>query len=82
MGTVFAYVPAGGDFAPSEPAEPGDPAQYLQINAVDEGFDVWQPAKNRGGYRCGPSMILNTDGSVDLWCAANGPGDLHASPPR
>ena len=76
MGTVFAYVPEGGDFAPSEAAEPGDPAQYLQIAAKDEGFDVWQPAKNRGGYRYGPSMILNTDGSVDMWCAANGPGDL------
>ena len=76
VGAAFAYVPEGGDFAPSEPAEPGDPAKYLQINAKDEGFDVWQPAKDRGGYRYGPSMILNTDGSVDMWCASTGPGDL------
>ena len=76
FGSVFTPHPAGGDFAPSQASEPGDPAQYLQIAANDEGFDVWQPAKNKGGYRYGPSMILNTDGSVDIWCASTGPGDL------
>ena len=76
FGLTFASAPAGGDFAPAAPCEPGDPEKYLQISAADEGFDTWQPVTGRGGYRYGPSMILNADGSVDLWSASNGPGDL------
>lgn len=34
---------AGGDFPPREPVAPGDPAKYVQIEAVDEGFDVFHP---------------------------------------
>lgn len=73
---LFSPAPAGGDFEPSGPAEPGDPTQYLQISADDEGFDTWQPREMNGGYRYGPSMILNADGSLDIWSAANGSGKL------
>ena len=76
IGTLFSSTPAGGDLFGSEPADPGDPSQYLQISANDEGIDTWQPVEGHGGYRYGPSMILNADGSVDLWSAANGPGDI------
>ena len=77
-GVVLLAAPriAGGDFAPSAPVQPGDPAQYLQITADDAGFDTWQPVRDHGGYRYGPSMILNADGSLDVWAASNGPGDL------
>ena len=76
FGQTFASVPAGGDFEPADPAEPGDPAKFLQISANDEGFDTWRPVQGKGGYRYGPSMILNADGSLDVWSAANGPGDI------
>ena len=52
--------------------EPGDQSQYLQIEATDSGWDTYQPGRVYGGYRYGPSMILNEDGSIDLWSAANG----------
>ncbi len=76
IGQLILPKPRGGDFPPSAAVEPGDPAQYLQITANDTGFDTWQPQEERGGYRYGPSMILNTDGSVDLWSASTGPGDI------
>lgn len=50
----------------------GDEALYLQLEAPDTGWDSYQPARVYGGYRYGPSMILNADGSLDLWSAANG----------
>ncbi len=72
----FAPMKGGGDFPPSEPSEPGDPEKYLQIDAEDTGLDTFNPNLLHGGYHYGPSMILNQDGSVDLWSAANGPGDI------
>ena len=76
FGLTFASAPAGGDFVPAAPCEPGDPEKYLQISADGEGFDTWRPVNTKGGYRYGPSMILNADGSLDVWSAANGPGDI------
>ena len=74
---LFAPRIAGGDFPPSAPVEPGDTSKYVQISTVDEGFDIFRPVdfEGNGGYRYGPSMILNTDGSLDAWYASNGPGD-------
>lgn len=73
---LIAVRPAGGDFEKSALTAAGDETKYLQIRADDEGFDTWQPRELKGGYRYGPSMILNKDGSLDIWSAANGPGDL------
>ncbi len=50
----------------------GDESLYLQMEAQDEGWDTYLPGRVYGGYRYGPSMILNGDGSLDLWSAANG----------
>ena len=72
----FAPMTGGGDFEPTAPTASGDPNAYLQIAANDEGADIWKPSKYHGGYRYGPSMILNKDGSLDVWFAANGPGDI------
>ncbi len=74
--SAFAPMKGGGDFPASGPSEPGNPSEYLQIDAVDEGTDTFNPGEIHGGYRYGPSMILNRDGSIDLWSAANGPGDV------
>lgn len=75
---LFAPKIAGGDFPPSGAAEPGDETKYLQIDTVDEGFDTYRPVgfEEYCGYRYGPSMILNSDGSLDVWSASNGPGDF------
>ncbi len=50
----------------------GDSALYLQIEAEDEGWDTYEPGRVYGGYRYGPSMILNADGSLDVFSATNG----------
>ncbi len=66
----------GGDFEPSAAIEPGDPSKYIQAEAVDAGIDMCTPPEEGGGYRYGPSMILNADDSLDVWCATDGPGDI------
>ncbi len=76
LSQLFALRPWGGDYQPSKAVAPGDETKYLQIEANDKGFDTFRPRDERGGYRYGPSMILNKDGSLDVWSAANGPGDL------
>ncbi len=76
LGVGLTPVTGGGDFAPSKPVEPGDPTVYVQLTADDAGVDIWNPTELKGGYRYGPSMILNADGSIDVWSAANGPGDI------
>ncbi|MBQ9879779.1 MAG: hypothetical protein IJM45_05015 [Clostridia bacterium] len=73
---AFSPAPRGGDFEPSKPVEPGDPSSYILAEAVDTGIDIYNPGTDVSGYRYGPSMILNTDGSLDVWTAANGPGDI------
>lgn len=78
LGQLFSPKIAGGDFPPSEPVEPGDETKYVQIATLDEGFDTFQPVgfEDFAGYRYGPTMILNSDGSLDVWSASNGPGDF------
>ncbi len=72
----FAPMSEGGDLTGDEAPPPGDPDVYVQIAAKDEGTDTWRPSITHGGYRYGPSMILNADGSLDVWSASTGPGDL------
>ncbi|MBQ9552923.1 MAG: hypothetical protein IJU96_09210 [Clostridia bacterium] len=75
-GIGFTPIAGGGDFPPSDAVQADDRDKYLQIAADDKGTDTWQPCVIHGGYRYGPSMILNQDGSIDLWSASNGPGDI------
>ena len=66
----FAPFRSAGDLTGTvTPA--GDTSKYLQIEAEDAGWDTYNPGRVYGGYRYGPSMILNDDGSIDLWSAAN-----------
>ena len=66
----------GGDFEPAAPVAPGYSSKYMHADAVDTGLEIYTPKEQGGGYHYGPSMILNTDGSLDVWCATDGPGDV------
>ena len=74
--SAFSPIVGGGDFDPSGLVEPGDPSKYIHADAVDAGVEIYTPKEQGGGYHYGPSMILNTDGSLDVWCATDGPGDV------
>ncbi len=76
FGFGFASMTGGGDFPRSAPVPVGSAKLYVQMQAEDAGRDIFRPCKNNPGYRYGPSMILNKDGSLDVWFAANGPGDI------
>ena len=45
-------------------------AKYAEVPGVKTGWDIY----TGGVYRYGPSIILNSDGSIDAWFAA--PGDI------
>jgi len=65
-----------------------DAATQLEVNAVyptpnmenftrasaQTGWDVYLPGDV--GYRYGPTILLNPDGSMDLWTASNGDGTV------
>ena len=53
-----------------------DPSKYVRIVAEDEGHDIYAPTEGASfGYRYGPSMILNADGSIDAYFSAPGVHD-------
>ena len=76
LSTCLSPLCGGGDLKSCKLMLPGNRNRYVQIAAADEGLDIWQPRETYGGYRYGPSMILNRDGSLDVWSAASGPGDM------
>ena len=43
----------------------------LYVSKIGEGECIYNPDKNNG-YRYGPSMILNDDGSIDAWFSRPG----------
>ena len=49
-----------------------DETKYVKITAVDEGHDIYNPPADDAGYRYGPSMIINADGSIDAYLSAPG----------
>lgn len=50
-----------------------DTSKYVKIIAEDEGFDIYNPEQGASfGYRYGPSMIMNADGSIDAYFSAPG----------
>ena len=38
---------------------------------ANSGWDIYDPGVGKTGYRYGPSMIINEDGSIDCWLASN-----------
>ncbi len=50
-----------------------DSSKFVKIHAVDEGKDIYAPTKNADfGYRYGPTILMNADGSIDAFFAAPG----------
>ncbi len=47
--------------------------KYLSVTAVDEGWNIFNPYDGDDfGYRYGPSMIINADGSIDAFFSSPG----------
>lgn len=42
----------------------------VSLELIDDGYDIYVP--ERVGYRYGPSIIINDDGTIDAWFASNG----------
>lgn len=50
--------------------------KFLSLTAVDEGWDIYNPYEGDDfGYRYGPSMIMNADGSIDAYFSTPGTHD-------
>lgn len=47
--------------------------KHLKVTTVDEGYDIFSPTEgSTWGYRYGPAIMLNEDGSMDAWFASPG----------
>ncbi len=53
-----------------------DSTKHINVSIPKEnGVDVYQVHENApSGYRYGPSIIVNDDGSIDMWLAGGGSG--------
>lgn len=50
-----------------------DSSKYIKIDAIDEGVDIYAPSEGKSfGYRYGPTILKNADGSIDAYFAAPG----------
>lgn len=50
-----------------------DSSKHIKIHAVDEGKDIYEPSEGESfGYRYGPTVLINADGSIDAYFAAPG----------
>ena len=43
---------------------------HTRVTALEGGYDIYSPSRN--GYRYGPSIIYNEDGSLDMWFSSPG----------
>ena len=57
-------------FTPKNIIDINDFDIHLSVDVLDEGYDIYVP--NKSGYRYGPSIINNEDGTRDAWFASNG----------
>lgn len=60
------------EFSKTEPNE----QKHINVKIdADSGYDVYKvPKVMPNGYRYGPSIIVNDDGSIDMWLASSGCG--------
>lgn len=55
------------------PDVPDYTGMYLDMTVEDTGYDVYQAFSNyRYGYRYGPTILINENGSYDMWLASIG----------
>ena len=49
-------------------------SKYLDLTIDELGYDVYQSFSDRswGGYRYGPTLLMNQDGSYDMGLASMG----------
>lgn len=71
------YTPIGERaYTDGELSVEADASEFVKITAEDEGFDIYNPEQGADfGYRYGPSMIMNADGSIDAYFSAPGTCD-------
>lgn len=71
---VAAYTPMEDRvYADEELNVTPDSSKYIKIHAVDGGKDIYAPSEGEGfGYRYGPTILINADGSIDAYFAAPG----------
>lgn len=51
-----------------------DEDMHLIVKPVDGGASIYAPREGEGGYRYGPTVFANADGSLDAWFASPGTG--------
>lgn len=50
-----------------------DSSKYIKIDVLDAGKDIYAPSEGESfGYRYGPTILMNADGSIDAYFAAPG----------
>lgn len=71
---VAAYTPMEDRvYADEELNVTPDSSKYIKIHAVDGGKDIYAPSEGEDfGYRYGPTILINADGSIDAYFAAPG----------
>ena len=52
-----------------------EPKTHVSLEVLDDGYKIYSPASGSSGYRYGPSIIINDDGSYDVWFSS--PGNYH-----
>lgn len=45
---------------------------HVSFKVLDDGYNIYAPVSGRSGYRYGPSIIRNEDGSLDAWFSSPG----------
>ena len=48
--------------------------EYIKMEITDVGYDIFNPDAEKGGYRYGPTLFVNADGSIDAFFACPGRG--------
>ena len=71
--TPVAPTPLQGrEYTDGELTVQPDIGKYLNVTVLDAGRNIYEPPQNSAGYRYGPSVFVNADGSIDAWFAAPG----------
>ena len=48
--------------------------EYIKMEIAEVGSDIFNPDAEKGGYRYGPTLFVNADGSIDAFFACPGRG--------
>jgi len=62
----------GRGYTDGELTVTADTNKFLNVTVHGAGKNIYEPTKDKAGYRYGPSVFVNADGSLDAWFAAPG----------